>query len=136
MDITDYYKNFTDMKNLMREMVGNKHGCYNSNGLVDIICREKQEIAANPTREETKEYLEAAQKRMIAMHFIMNSDMKRNCDLVDDYGREYLSGNNKYPDTLHDAYLLLKNWGRKKPGRAKVPGKLGLTTFNTPGEGE
>ena len=41
LDITAYYKKFSDMKNLMGEMVGNDQFRYNPNGLLQIILCEK-----------------------------------------------------------------------------------------------
>ena len=66
-DITDYYKKFTDMKNLVDEMVGD----YFMGG---IICREKGDDCKSITPDKEAEYMMAGQERMLAMQFIMNSD--------------------------------------------------------------
>ncbi len=133
MTITEYYRKFNDMKSLLGEMIGDEESCYNDHGLVEIICREKG-VDVNSLDPTTKtEYLATAQGRMLAMHFIQNSEGYG--DVVEKYDRDYLGGKNNYPTTLHAAYLLLKNWRGGKAEKVKVPGKLGLT-FNVDGDEE
>ena len=69
---------------------------------------------------------------MMAMQFIMNSDLELYGSLIKDFDREYLSKINKYPKTVHDAHNLLKGW-HEKVTRQKSAGRLGLS-FNTMGD--
>ncbi len=71
------------MKNLIGEMVGKEDEWYNPNGLVEIICCKKGEDPASVDVNVKKDYLAVAQKRMMAMHFILNADMDRYGNLVD-----------------------------------------------------
>ena len=108
-NITDYYNKFTDMKNLVDEMVVD----YFMGGIIDIICCEKGDDRKSITPDKEVEYMMTGQERMLAMQFIMNSDWERYGDVIEKYDQEYLAGCNKYPTTLHGTYILLKNWSQK-----------------------
>lgn len=136
MNVTEYYKKFCDLKNLVIEMGGDKYGCYNPSGLAEVVCREAGENIALLSPDEKKGRLEKGHERMMAMHFLKNSDMERYGDILDEYDRDYLGGVNKHPSNLHDAQLPAQELDEgEKSQKMKVPGKLGLT-FNTLGEGE
>ncbi len=92
LDITTYYKKFTDLKNLMGEMVGDEEGCYNSNGLLEVICLEKKVEVNNVSNDDRKEYVSNAQNKIMAMHFILNADYDRYGKLIREYDRAYLGG--------------------------------------------
>ena len=131
----EYYKKFEDMKNMLDEMSGTGNYIYNNQAIVQILCTEDNVDASSIDSTQLKAYMKKGQERMLAMHFIMNCDKKRYGDIVLKFDQEYLSGINKYPDKLHDAYTLVKNWHQteKKKGkgdRPAVPHKLGLS-FNT-----
>ena len=65
----------------------------------------------------------------------MNSDWERYGDVIEKYDQEYLAGCNKYPTTLHGAYILLKNWSQKPAKKGPGFNKLGLS-FNTLGDND
>ena len=56
-DITDYYKKFTDMKNLVDEMVGKDEGTYFMGGMIGIICREEEVDRGNIDSATEAEYM-------------------------------------------------------------------------------
>ena len=131
-DTTEYYKQFTDLKKLADEMIGSGEGVYFHSALIDIICREKGIDRSTLTTDVETEYLLQGQERMMAMHFIMNADQIRYWDVVKTYDKEYLSGANNFPKTLHAAYLLLKNWKITKNPEATGNTRYGLS-FNVNG---
>mmetsp|Transcript_32592 Transcript_32592/g.68415 ORF Transcript_32592/g.68415 Transcript_32592/m.68415 type:complete len:174 (+) Transcript_32592:238-759(+) len=74
IDITNYYKKFVDLKSLVDEMTREEEGTYNQKGIIDIVCREKGLVRANITSKQEVEFMMSGQERMLAMHFIMNSN--------------------------------------------------------------
>ena len=67
------------------------------------------------------------------MQLIMNTDRDKYGTLIEDYDRDYLDGNNKYPKILQDEHNLLKGWTKhEKPGQ-KYSSKVGMS-FSTVGE--
>ena len=113
MDITDYYKKFTDMKNLEDEMAGEEEGTYNHSGIINILCSEKGIDQSSIDSAKETELMMEGQERMLAMHFLMNADQDRYGEVIRIYNQGFLSRNNKYPTTLHGAYTLLKHWSYK-----------------------
>mmetsp|Transcript_36712 Transcript_36712/g.77037 ORF Transcript_36712/g.77037 Transcript_36712/m.77037 type:complete len:161 (-) Transcript_36712:659-1141(-) len=132
MDITDYHKKFVDMKTLVDKMTGEDEGTYNRGGIINIVCREKGLNCKSSNNDQEVEFMMSRQERMLAIHFIINSDWERYGDVIEQFNQAYLSGNNNYPKKLHDAYTLLKNW-TKRPQKKHVPSKLGLS-FNIKGD--
>ena len=65
---------------------------------------------------------------MVAMQFVMNADPDKYGALIESYGRYFLSGENKYPKTLLDAYNLLMGWNKYQHPRD--PTKVGLSLNN------
>ena len=108
MDITDYYKQFSDMKKLADEMIGTKEGVYFHPALINIICHEKGVNRSSIANDIESEYLMFGQERMLAMHFILNADQERNWEVIERHDRYYLNGVNNHPKTFHAAYPLLK----------------------------
>ena len=136
--VLEYYTKFTEFNKLVEEMAGDS--MHSHLGLIDIICREEDVKRATIDTTKQAEYLKIGKERMLAMHFMLNSDQERYGSLIEDYDNDYLGGKNKYPTTLVGAYTLLKNW--KIPGKKKTnPNNydhinrrgLGLS-FNTNGE--
>mmetsp|Transcript_15953 Transcript_15953/g.33705 ORF Transcript_15953/g.33705 Transcript_15953/m.33705 type:complete len:173 (+) Transcript_15953:755-1273(+) len=135
MDITNYYKEFVDMKSLCQWNDRRTQGhVYNHSGIIDIVCREKGLDQKAITKDQEVEFMTSQQERMLGVHFIMNLDWERYGDVIKKFDQDYFSGSNKYPTKLHDAYILQKNWTRRS-SKKHVPGKLGLS-FNTLGEGD
>ena len=120
------------MKKLADEMIGADEGMYFHGTLIDIICCEKSLDRNTISTDIATECMVAGQEIMLAMHFIMNADYERYSDVIDRYDKDYLSGVNNYPKSLHSAYLLLKNWKITAPRGGMRNNKLGLS-FNVNG---
>ena len=70
---------------------------------------------------------------MKAMQLIQNVDSNKFESLTESYDRDFLSGNNKYPQTPLEAYNLLKGWHKSKAKQTN--NKVGVA-FNTLGDEE
>ena len=64
LDITDYYKQFTDMKKLTDEMIGSEEGMYFHGALVDIICSEKEVDRSTIAKNIETDYMLLGQERI------------------------------------------------------------------------
>ena len=129
MTPTEYYEKFKSLHKVVDEL----NGTSLSDTCVDIICKETGKEKGALTDDEKTKMAEEGEERMLAMQLLLNSDREQYGSLIEEFDRDFLSGINKYPKTLHEAYNLLKGWNKKKIGNKNY--RVGLA-FNTMGEEE
>ena len=110
-------------------MVGKDEGTYFMGGMIDIICREEEVDRGSIKSAKEAEYMITGQERMLAIHFSTNSNWERYGDVIEKYDQDYLGGINKYPTTLHGAYILLKNWTQKPARKVQRSTSLGYPSI-------
>ncbi len=129
MSPTEYYKKFKSLHKVVEELTGTNL----SDACIDIICKETKQVKADLDDDEKWTLVEAGKERMLAMQLLLNSDKEQYGSLIEEFDRDFLSGINKYPKTLHDAFNLLKGWNKKKVVNRNY--QVGIA-FNTMGEEE
>ena len=76
-------------------------------------------------------HLKIQAAKMEAMHFLLGADKARYGDIITEFDRAYLSGQDKYPTDLQKAFVLLRHWNdnRKKstPQGPPLDKELGLS---------
>ena len=93
--------------------VNNSLGCsiYSHPGLIEVTAHEKGENASTLSSEKKNAYMKIGKDRMMAMHFLMGADKIKYDDIITSYKNMYLMNKRKnYPETLHDAFVLMKGW--------------------------
>ena len=93
-DVQKYYEDFKTLNNVVQELNRSDHG----SPFVDIICRENGVNPATWTPEAQATLIKEGEERMLAMQLIMNADPDKYGSLIESYDRDFLSGENKYPN--------------------------------------
>ena len=94
---------------------------------MEIFCREQHISVDGLSNGEKTHFVADGQERNLGMQLSMNTDCDKYSTLIKGYDRKYLSGNNKYPKTLHDAYNLVKRWNKYKPVGQNYPSTVGIS---------
>ena len=123
IDVTKYFERLKSLDKVAKELQQSE----SDHCIIDIICRERFIDITTLDSDAKAKLLAEGEEQMMAMQL---SDRDQFGSLIEDYDREYLSGYNKYPKTLQDAYNLLKGWNKRKSTQ-RYP-KVGLS-FNTMG---
>ena len=133
--VTDYYERFIAMKEVNESLNTNIH---DDLGFTAVIAKEKGKDLDTMTDDEKSVFEDEAFKegrnRMAAIHLLFGADPDQFSGLLKDLRHMYLMNKkNEYPKTLHDAYVLLKGWGKGKNANPKQP--VGVA-FNVNGQEE
>ena len=59
------------------------------------------------------EYEARVRNKMMALSFLVRSDMKRYRELMNDIKDQYIFGKDVYPTSLEHAYIMLENWAAR-----------------------
>jgi len=143
-ELNDYHKRFISSLKTTRALVGGEgqlEPCiYAYAAVLELYCRENNISDPYALDKDTKKkYLEIQHGKIEAMQFILGADRDIYGGMIEEFDRDYLTGTDRYPTTLHKAYTILRNWHGGKSGRKKKPSdrdtELGVS-FNTVGEGD
>ena len=99
-----YMDNFNDLMEVIEYNGGNE--MMNPIGYAPLLVEyERSKDKDNAQSDEY--YAEKAKNRMIAVMFLLRSDRKQYGHLLNTLRNDFASGNDLYPHTLNEAYLLL-----------------------------
>jgi hypothetical protein len=97
-------------------------------GLLEILAMEAGTTVESLTSAKTAEYSTRGKARYLAIRMLMSSDRNRFGGLIEDLRNDYLTKNNRYPQTMGECFTLLNHWSRNPrnvPG-AITPNNVGM----------
>jgi hypothetical protein len=121
--VQEYYDTFKNMVNVNAEL-GAKIG--GNLGLLEILAMEAGTTVESLTSAETAEYSTRGKGRYLAIQMLMSSDRNQFGGLIEDLPNDYLTKNNKYPQTMGECFTLLNRWSRNP---RNVPGAITPNNF-------
>ena len=83
---------------------------------------------------QSKEALEAAEKRFLVMALLMATDKTRYGKLLEDLENDYTKGHDNYPVTVTGAYNLIVNYKQYQRPPARGPGESEGVSFANVGD--
>jgi hypothetical protein len=124
--VQEYYDTFKNMVNINAEL-GAEIG--RDLGLLEILATEAGVTVESLTSDEKAEYSTRGKAHYyLAIRMLMSSDSNRFGGLIEDLRNDYLTKNNRYPQTMGECFTLLNHWSRNPrnfPG-AITPNNVGM----------
>lgn len=102
-----YYERYQNQVNVVIQS-GGSIGL--EDGLVNMICRERQVIRANVTAQEMEGILAETKERTLAVGFILGADQYRYGSIVTSLENAHTAGRDEWPKSLARAYQYITNW--------------------------
>ena len=108
-----YLEHFRNVVDVVIETGGAIAG---HDGVLSTVIAEGGILIENMTDVQLLAATEEATQRSLAMSFLLGSDRNRYSRLLEDLENDFLQGQNKYPKTVSDTYILLTNWKQERTG--------------------